>query len=208
MNLFRLTCVQKFTCRRLQLNATSKKKFTPQYKWDRVPQGASVIFESNVKDSLGLFKFSSGLGVLGAVGYMTYSQIYPDENKIPHQDLMIGGFIAMTSALCIFVHVYGRKFFKRIYYDFNARQFIAVRRTWTGRLDQIKFSPKDVVIRKKGVDIHDGCVVKINGRLVYLGAHDFLLPRWYNAVLGFSHEAPEDIGISRGHHHHQHGPYF
>ena len=169
---------------------------SPRHKFDNVSKELELIFQSKVKDYIGGFRLISWLGTIG-ISVWIYTEIQnPNPDKIPIQDELAALGIGMLFLSFFFIHVMSRKHFKRIYYDHSQNEFVAVRRTWMGRLEQLKFTSSEVKWQHSE-DIHEGCLAKVQGRTIRLLATDFKFPAWYNSILGVGHEDPKTIGKPR-----------
>merc|ERR1711963_793687 len=178
-----------------------KPQVKPKHKWDKMPQEAELIFETNIKKHIEGFKIFTSLSAIVIPSMAVYYQYYnPNPDKLPgHNYFMILPVVVVLS-LTSFVHIYCRRMFTRIYFDTTKHEFVGIRRTIFWRCEHFRFTSDDVKLKNMNSDMSEGCIAMIKGRTISLNAYDFSTPAWYNRILGADHEMPQSARTSAHHH--------
>ncbi|CAL1544360.1 unnamed protein product [Lymnaea stagnalis] len=159
-----------------------RQKFKPKHYWDKVPPEFTLIYESELKYWILCLKATTLLSavLVGAIGLY-----YPDINRaVSQEDQLLAATVLGAWMACILVfNMISRQFVLRIYH--NNGHFIAVRRTYLGRLKQWRYTIDDVsCTHKPGTEIHESAVVKIKNSKCHLTARNFVSPVFYNLHVG------------------------
>ncbi|XP_012940406.1 uncharacterized protein LOC106012328 [Aplysia californica] len=170
-----------------------KRSFVPKYKVDGISRDFRLIYESNLKNWITSFRLTVTLTGMISTGVIVFGLQTQPEKRTTGEIQTLCCAVALLFIIVIVTNVVARQFFTRIYYNPSSKCFIAVRRTSFGRLEQLKYTAKDVQSKfVEGSDIHEGTQVTIMGRKCHLNASDFISPSFYNVHLGTNHEEPQE----------------